>query len=314
MVKNNTYGSKTPEELQPNQVLTTSPASVGRDGNENLDLRLDTAFKHIFGQEVFMIDLLNSVLNRDDKITKLTYNPTESIPEYKDGKKVIFDLKCTTQSGEIFVVEMQYSYQLYFRDRALYYMARNLSSQLVNGDSRAEKPPYGLNPVYGIFLTCFKLDKEPRVMRDIVLCDRLNEYQQFSDRLRMIFLELPALKSPDECDTDMKKWIYVINNYRTMETMPFTDDKPIFKQLEEKAKLHALTPAEQELYEADFMNYWAYTGSMEYAEMKGRAEGRAEGEAKGIFSAALKLIKEKGWSIAEAASFFGIPESELVQY
>lgn len=100
--------------------------------------------------------------------------------------------------------------------------------------------------------------------------------------------------------------------------MPFTDDKPIFKQLEEKAKLHALTPAEQELYEADFMNYWAYTGSMEYAEMKGRAEGeakgRAEGKTEGIFSAALKLIKEKGWSIAEAASFFGIPESELVQY
>lgn len=94
-----------------------------------------------------------------------------------------------------------------------------------------------------------------------------------------------------------------------METMPFSDDKPIFQQLEEKAKWHSLTPEEQELYEYDFMNYWAYTGSLEYAEMKGKAEGKAEG----ILQSALKLIREKGWSIAEAASFFGIPESELVQ-
>lgn len=106
-----------------------------------------------------------------------------------------------------------------------------------------------------------------------------------------------------------------------METMPFSDDKPIFQQLEEKAKWHSLTPEEQELYEYDFMNYWAYTGSLEYAEMQGlekgkaegEAKGRAEGRAEGIIQSALKLIREKGWSIAEAASFFGIPESELVQ-
>lgn len=289
-----------------------------------LDLRRDTAFKVIFGQKQFLMDLLNSLLIRESKITELVYNPTESLPAYTLGKKVVFDVKCTTEIGEIFIVEMQIAAQDYFKERALYYVSRTIDQQLRKndeevGNSKSEEEKkekvrnYRIEPVYGVFLTCFKLDSEPRMIRDIMLTDRLNDHEPFTDLMRMIFLELPALTKVEECDTDSKKWLYVINNSSTMETIPFAKDKPIFQQLQEKARLHALTPQEQELYEAELRNEIAYYGSIVYAENKARAEGRAEERAKAEaekLENARKLVQEKGWSIEDAASFFGLsPES-----
>ena len=106
-----------------------------------------------------------------------------------------------------------------------------------------------------------------------------------------------------------------------MEQIPFVNDKPIYKQLAEKARYAALTPEEQELYELDRRNEMAYWDSMFLSKTEGIAEGeakgRAEGEAKGRAEEqakalkekqenAKRLISEKGWSLEDAASFFGL--------
>ncbi|MCQ2238703.1 MAG: hypothetical protein MJZ73_05670 [Bacteroidaceae bacterium] len=39
-----------------------------KEDNPPLDLRIDTAFKVIFSEKVFMIDLLNSILDRTEEM------------------------------------------------------------------------------------------------------------------------------------------------------------------------------------------------------------------------------------------------------
>ena len=115
-----------------------------------------------------------------------------------------------------------------------------------------------------------------------------------------------------------------------MEQIPFVNDKPIYKQLAEKARYAALTPEEQELYDLDRRNEMAYWDSMflaeEKAEARGLEKGRAEGIAEGIAEGeareranalkeklenARKLISEEGWSIEKVASFFGLSSEAI---
>ncbi|MCQ2239825.1 MAG: hypothetical protein MJZ73_11410 [Bacteroidaceae bacterium] len=84
-----------------------------------------------------------------------------------------------------------------------------------------------------------------------------------------------------------------------MEQIPFVEDKPIYKQLAEKARFANLTPEEQELYELDRRNEMAYMHSLLYAKMEAEEKGRAEGEAKGIAKGISKGIA-KGIAEGEA--------------
>ena len=64
-------------QVQPHQIGLTTAHNMGdQNGERLLDLRVDTAFKHVFGQKVFMLDLLNALLVREDKIVDIVYNPT----------------------------------------------------------------------------------------------------------------------------------------------------------------------------------------------------------------------------------------------
>lgn len=264
-----------------------------KEDNPPLDLRYDTAFKMIFSQKIFMIALLNSILDRTEEITDITYRPTESLPRFVIGKKVVFDLKCTLSTGEIIIVEMQYASQNYFKERALFYVARNIDSQLQKCDDAVDNAKteeekwkrlkeYRVDAVCGIFITNFSLEKEGRLVRDIWLTDAMDNHRRFSDKMHMVFLELPVLKSWEECDTDLKEWLYVIKNSMDMDQIPFVKDKPIFKQLAEKARYANLTPEEQELYEMDRRNEMAYMNSLLYAQMQAQEEGLKKGRAEGL--------------------------------
>ena len=200
---------------------------------------IDTAFKFIFSQKKFMIPLLNAILQREDPIADITYLPTEQVSEYKQGRKVVFDLSCKTNDGCIFVIEMQYQDHPYFRERAFYYLVRKIEKELAKDEDgkdahlteeeklRRKVEKYRLNPIYGIYLTGFHLEpQKPRLLRDIVLADKLDEHQQFTDVFRMLFVELPAAKRAEDCNGLLEELTYVIHNLKNLKEMPFMDKDP----------------------------------------------------------------------------------------
>ncbi len=67
----------------------------------------DVGFKKIFGQEVskdLLIDFLNDLLVDEKSITDITFLDKEVLPEYMGDRGVIYDIYCTTETGEQFIV------------------------------------------------------------------------------------------------------------------------------------------------------------------------------------------------------------------
>lgn len=85
----------------------------------------------------------------------------------------------------------------------------------------------------------FRLGDSPGKLRtDIVLSDR-NTHEVFSDKLRFIFIELPAFTNEEEeCITDFERWIYVLKNMETLNRLPFKARKAVFEKLEKIIDSH----------------------------------------------------------------------------
>ena len=73
----------------------------------------DYGFKLIFGREVskdLLIEFLNDLLEGERVITDLQFLNNEQLPLYPEGRGIIYDVYCTTDTGEKIIVEMQEPY------------------------------------------------------------------------------------------------------------------------------------------------------------------------------------------------------------
>ena len=109
-----------------------------------------------------------------------------------------------------------------------------------------------------------------------VLTDR-DTHEQFSDKLRFIFIELPAFsKEEQECETDFERWIYVLKNMETLKRLPFKARKSVFEKLEKIVDIASLSKEERMKYDESIKVYRDNLVTLEFAEQKGRAEGKEE--------------------------------------
>ncbi|WP_294630135.1 Rpn family recombination-promoting nuclease/putative transposase [uncultured Bacteroides sp.] len=286
----------------------------------------DVGFKKIFGQEVskdLLIDFLNDLLVDEKSITDITFLDKEILPEYMGDRGVIYDIYCTTENGEQFIVEMQNKQQINFRERALFYLSHAISRQGEKGASWR----FNLKAVYGVFFMNFRLDDMPHKLRtDIVLSDR-DTHEQFSDKLRFIFIELPSfMKEENECDTDFERWIYVLKNMETLNRMPFTARKSVFEKLEKIVDIASLSKEERIKYDESIKVYRDNLVTMEFAEQKGRAEGLVEGIERGLAQGLEKgraegkieerrtialQMKRMGMPVSSISEVTGLSQSEI---
>ena len=92
----------------------------------------DVGFKRIFGQAInkdLQIDFLNALLEGERCVKDITFLDKELLPAYKEDRGVIYDIYCTDENGEQFIVEMQNQEQINFRERALYYLSQAVARQ-----------------------------------------------------------------------------------------------------------------------------------------------------------------------------------------
>lgn len=251
----------------------------------------DVGFKKIFGQEVtkdLLIDFLNDLLVDEKEIKDIKFLDKELMPEYMGDRGVIYDIYCTTENGEEFIVEMQNRQQVNFRERTLYYLSRTISRQ----GERGTDWKFNLKAVYGVFFMNFRLDNMPHRLRtDIILADR-ETHEQFSDKLRFIFIELPAFnKEEEECETDFERWIYVLKNMETLKRLPFKARKSVFEKLEKIVDIASLSKEEREKYDESIKVYRDSLVTMAFAEEKGKKEGRKIGREEGHVEAQLEIAR-----------------------
>lgn len=238
----------------------------------------DMGFKRIFGQEInkdLLIDFLNALLKGERRVKDIRFLDKELLPEYENDRSLIYDIYCTDENGEQFIVEMQNREHVNFRERTLYYLSQAIARQGEKGTGWQ----FDLKAVYGVFFLNFRLSDLPQKLRtDIVLCDR-DTHELFTDKMRYIFLELPLFdKEENECETDFERWIYVLKNMETLQRLPFKARNAVFQKLEQIVDIAALSKEDRMKYDESIKVYRDKLAIMAFERQKGQAEGRAEGK------------------------------------
>lgn len=272
----------------------------------------DYGFKKIFGQEIskdLLIDFLNDFLKGERVITDLTFLNNEQLPKYDEGRGLIYDIYCCTDTGEKIIVEMQNKSQLHFKERALYY----LSNAIVQQGEKGNEWKFNIKAVYGVFFMNFLFDHCVKLRTDVILADR-DTGELFSDRMRQVFIALPLFnKEEDACENDFERWIYTLKNMETLKRMPFKARKAVFEKLEEVADVASLSKEERRRYENSVNVYRTSLCVLDAAEQEGMEKGLKKGLEEGLEKGREEGAKEKSLSIARSLKELNTPIDVIVK-
>lgn len=272
----------------------------------------DFGFKKLFGTEpnkALLIDFLNQVLPERHWIKELTYLKNEHLAGNDLDRKAIFDLYCTSESGERFIVELQKAKQNYFKDRSLYYASFPIQEQAKKGEW-----DYRLDPVYTVGILDFVFDdhrSENELLHVVELKNQRCEV--FYDKLKFIYIELPKFrKTEEELATHFDKWLYVFRYLSQLQDQPKVLQEKIFQKLFEAAEIARFTPKEREIYEDSLKYYRDIKNVVDTAREEGKEEGREEGERQSRLQTA-HLMKQAGESREKIRQYTGLSDAEINQ-
>ena len=310
-----------------------------------VNLKTDWGFKHLMGHEPQMRSFLNSLLSEEyGEIKSLTFENVEVLSDRKGGRGVIFDLFCTTDSGDKIIVEMQNYSQLFFKTRANYYLYTLMTKVLGRGVDW-NKMKKDIPHLIGIFFLGKRMGTETKAIIETEEFDRI-EKTPFWDRMRKYFIILENFDFTDLEQPSFKDcWIEIIKNLgdNMYKIHPSVYEKadPALLELIERAQVGNLSDDEYLRYEAglkaleDYIDFdemlaeaqakveeaqakaeeaqaWAEEAQVKAAEAKaeGRAEGRAEGERRTQIETAKRML-EDDFSTELIAKFTGLSIDEI---
>ena len=160
-------------------------------------------------------------------------------------KNSIFDMFCTSEDGEQFIVEMQHAPQKNYADRMLCYATYPIRNQLakkfakrhekVERGEPVDKMDYGLFPVYVVSILNFSIKHECEDALEEGLVSRyeiLNTHngEQMTKSLQFVYLELDRLKAAFgedyKCKTLLERFAYSTKYMHVLDNCPdgFEDD------------------------------------------------------------------------------------------
>ena len=270
----------------------------------------DVGFKRIFGQELskpLLLDFLNSLFEGEKHIVNLTFLDKEQPALFEEDRSLIYDIYCETDDGEKIIVEMQNKSQPFFKNRSIYYVSESIARQ----GERGSAWNYAIDSVYLVaFLNFSPIDFKKQFRTDVVLAEKGTK-EQFSDKLRMIFLQLPLFtKEADECENQVERWIYLLKNMETLNRLPWAAQSAVFQKLESIADVGGMTRDERLQYDEALRKYRDTISVFEGARMEGREEGIKEGMKKGMVANARKM-KAYGLALDMISDITGLTIEEV---
>jgi len=275
-----------------------------------IDPLTDFAFKKLFGSEPnkdLLIDFLNGVFRGRKLIVDLVYNKNEHPGETVNEGSAIFDLTCTGNDGEQFIIEVQRGKQGNFKQRAIFYTSRLVSEQAPKG--RRSEWAYDVKEVYLIaLLEDFSLDagNDQEFLHDICLSNR-ETGKVFYEGLGYIFIELiKFVKTEAELDTDLDKWLYVLKNMSSMNKIPVYLRKPIFEKLFNIAEYSNLTKEEKTMYDTSLKRKWDNKAVLDYAVNEAAKEAKQTEKME-----IAREMKKDGISVEQIAKFTKLSIEEI---
>ena len=278
----------------------------------------------LFGRKITIVEILESEGNQEtanDKFNRV-------------------DIKAKEENGEIIIVEVQLTRQLYYLQRMLYGVSKAITEHIDIGDKYDK-----VKKVYSINILYFDLGKGSdylyhgkTIFTGVHTGDHLEVNTKEDNEIRLcvpedVFPEYYIIRVNEFNDvaiTPIEEWLDYLKNNRISDTTT----TPGLREARERLLYLQMTDKERHAYDAHMDDIMVQNDVLDTAKMEGRAEGRAEGLAEGLAEGMAKGIakghekglaegreaailamarrmKEKGMPLAEIAEMTGLSVAEL---
>ena len=303
---------------------------------EYINIQTDFGFKHVFGNidnKTALVRFLNALFEGSLTVTDVVYHDKEILPSDEKGKRIIYDVYCTTpvnrsqspffpesqskgdqdtKRDHHFILEMQNIYTPPFEERMTFY-----ASKMVAGQGKAGWN-YELEPVFAVAVTDFNFGHlSPKLIRDVMLTDR-DSGEVLTDKVHIFFCSLKEVPGKwEECRTEMEYILFLIKNMESMDSTSLAYKEGRFAEIFEAARSNRLREDEKIAYSQSLEKLRDTQAGIRFAadrareegraegEAKGRAEGEAKGRAEGVASVAVNLLRQ-GMNIEIIAAATGL--------
>ncbi len=281
-----------------------------------IDPFTDFGFKRLFGEEDskdLLKDFLNELLRDEEQsIVELSYLNNEQLGNSQVDRDAIFDIYCTNENGDRFIVELQKAKQNYFKDRSVFYSTFPIQEQARKGSEWNFK----LKAVYTIGILDFVFDDDKnsdKYLYHVKLTEQQTQ-QVFYDKLTFIYLAMPKFTKPlTELEDHFDKWLYIFKNMSTMQEVSASLQGGIFDKVFEKARVSQLNRDELYRYEGSLKYYRDAKNERDTAKDEGIEIGREEGIEIGKEIGKEEGELNKSLEIAKNALTMGLAIKDIMQ-
>ena len=249
------------------------------------------------GEEVKIVELLESEGNQESSTDKFNR----------------VDIKAKNSKGEIVIVEVQLTRQLYFLQRMLYGVSKAITEHIEIGQKYDK-----VKKVYSINILYFDLGRGSdylyhgkTVFTGVHTNDLLVVNTKEAEELRMrvphdIFPEYYIIRVNEfnsVATTPIEEWLDYLKNNRIKEDTT----TPGLKEARQKLLYMTMNEKERRAYDAHMDDIMVQNDVLDTAKREGRAEGHVEG----ILLAARNL-KSMGFSVADIMKATGLSEGDIM--
>lgn len=288
---------------------------------ENKYIRFDWAVKRMLRDKAnfaVLEGLITVLLGEKIIITELL--ESEGNQNSGDDKFNRVDIKAKNSKGEIIIVEVQLTRQLYYLQRMLYGVSKAITEHIQIGNKYDQ-----VKKVYSINILYFDLGQGSdylyhgkTIFTGVHTGDQLKVNTKEANEIRMtvpenVFPEYYIIRVNefnDVATTPIEEWLdYLKNNHIKENT-----STPGLQEARKKLLYMTMSDSDRRAYDAHMDDIMVQNDVLDTAKMEGRAEGRAEGLEEGVQKKALEVaknLKSMGLSIQDIQRVTGLSKDEI---
>ena len=284
---------------------------------KNSYIRFDWAIKRLLRDKAnfsVLEGLLTVLFNDKTKIVEIL--ESEGNQQRDDDKFNRVDIKAKNSKGEIIIVEVQNTRELYYLERILYGTAKAITEHISLGDTYQE-----VKKVYSISILYFDLGKGNDYLyhgqnrfigvhtNDELLITAKEEGAIIQKLPQEVFPEYYLIRVNEfnqVAKTPLEEWVKYL---KTGIIDPDTT-APGLPEAREKLRYYDMSPEERHEYDEHFNAIMIQNDVLNTAKLEGHAEGRAESRAEGKLEDG-KNLKQLGVSIDIIAQATGLSREDI---
>lgn len=280
-------------------------------------IRFDWAIKRLLRQKA-NFDVLEGFLTvlLGEQVTIIELLESEGNQQTLEDKFNRVDIKARNSKGEIIIVEIQNTRELYYLERILYGVAKAITEHINLGDSY-----YEVKKIYSISILYFDIGKGSDYLyhgqNNFIGVHTRDNLEVSTKQKELIVHKLPAQIFPEYylirvnefnkvAVTPIEEWVDYLKN----GTISPDTQTPGLSEAREKLIYFNMPSDERHAYEEHMSAIKIQNDVLEGAKIEGRQEGRAEGLAEGRIEVARNL-KSLGVSTEIIMQSSGLTKEEI---